>query len=102
MTLTHTSRNSRRKGLGLFKTIKTGFNGRIDIARIILIVIRIFQLTRAKRKASGTHRTNLIGKRLNTVNQIILRGRNTTTPRTTAATGHPNGKPRKIKILKLL
>ena len=68
MALLHTAGNPITKRLGLLEAIKAGFEGRINILDIILIVSGFFEFTRSKRQTSFAHRTNLLRKRLNAEN----------------------------------
>lgn len=73
MFLFHTSTNLRSNFLRLLKTVQTEIRRGIDNLRIILIVVRITKRTGTKAKTTITERANLIRKRFNTMNQLIVR-----------------------------
>ena len=73
MLLLHTGTNLRSNRLSLLETVQTEIRRGIDNQRIILIVIRITKRTDTKAKTTIAKRTNLIRKRFNTMNQLIVR-----------------------------
>ena len=73
MLLLHTGTDLRSNLLGLLETVQTEIRRGIDNLRIILVVIRITKRTDTKAKTTIAKRTNLIRKRFNTMNQLIIR-----------------------------
>ena len=69
----HTRTNLGSNFLGLLKAVQTEIRRGIDNLRIILVVIGITKRTGTKAKTTITERTNLIRKRFNTMNQLIIR-----------------------------
>ena len=75
MFLLHTRTNLGSNFLGLLKAVQTEIRRGIDNLRIILVIIRITKRTDTKAKTTVAERTNLIRKRFNTMNQLIVRSR---------------------------
>ena len=73
MLLLHTRTDLRSNLLRLLKAVQTEIRRWIDSLRIILVVVRITKRTDTKAKTTITERTNLIRKRFNTMNQLIIR-----------------------------
>ena len=73
MFLFHTSTNLRSNLFRLLETVQTEIRRGIDNLRIILVVVRITKRTGTKAKTTVAERTNLIRKRFNTMNQLIVR-----------------------------
>ena len=73
MLLLHTGTDLGSDLLRLLETVQTEIRRGIDNLRIILIVVRITKRTDTKTKTTITERANLIRKRSNTMNQLIIR-----------------------------
>lgn len=73
MFLLHTRTNLRSDLLRLLKTVQTEIRRWINNLRIILVIVRITKRTGTKAKTTVAERTNLIRKRFNTMNQLIIR-----------------------------